>query len=156
MWIPLASGELVPTQEPDPLFFSDLLSPGAQHGHQGHLRCPPHADAVPSLAAQGSHPSRTRPADAQTVKDPGESIPNPVHSCVHHQSVPLQGHDTASGNIWSYPVLNRHVRNVSPGGCEGVRPWGYGPVLEERTGAQPVLSLLVCWGPRLLPGRRAH
>lgn len=36
----------------DLLVFSDLLSLGAQHGHQGHLRRPAHAGAAPSLAQQ--------------------------------------------------------------------------------------------------------
>lgn len=65
---------------PDLLVFSDLRSLGAQHGHQGHLRCPPHADTAPSLAQQcgGFHPSQARPAGAQIVTDPGKSISNPV------------------------------------------------------------------------------
>lgn len=92
---------LVPTQAPDPLF-SHLLSPGAQHGHQGHVRCPPHAGPAPPLTRRALHQAQARPADAQTVRHRKKHLPCPLlfpppwYSSLNRV--------LPSCNIWPHPV----------------------------------------------------
>lgn len=54
-------------------FFCDLLPPGSQHSHQGHLRCPAYADPAPSLTARGV-PTHRLHLLMSLVKDRGQSI----------------------------------------------------------------------------------
>lgn len=133
-------GRLVPRQAP-PTVLSDFLSPGAQLGHQGHLRRPPHAGAAPALIAAGrtptGQPCRRRDCKAQD---------KPSTTRLARTSPPQASSSVTVRSLAGPSPPQPFARGMPPGTPRGERPrlW---PVLREPRGPQSSAR-----GLRLLPG----